>query len=47
MSSIQPSTWCANISRDPKPPPAPEEIRRQLGWATLIPAALKIAPTGN
>lgn len=20
-------------SRDPKPPPSPEEIRRQLGWA--------------
>jgi len=29
-------------SRDPKPPPAPEEIRRQLGWAMLMPADLKI-----
>ncbi|MBD8564792.1 hypothetical protein IFU01_11045 [Oxalobacteraceae sp. CFBP 8763] len=39
--------YLARRSRDPKPPPAPEEIRRQLGWATLIPAALKIAPTRN
>lgn len=39
--------YLARRSRDPKPPPAPEEIRRQLGWAMLIPAALKIAPTGN
>jgi hypothetical protein len=25
-------------SRDPKPPPTPEEIRRQLGWGLLLPA---------
>ena len=24
-------------SRDPKPPPSPEEIRRQLGWGLLLP----------
>ena len=30
-------------SRDPKPPPAPEEIRRQLGWGMLMPADLKMA----
>jgi hypothetical protein len=24
-------------SRDPKPPPTPEEIRRQLGWDLLLP----------
>jgi len=39
--------YLARRSRDPKPPPAPEEIRRQLGWAMLIPTALKIAPTRN
>jgi hypothetical protein len=25
-------------SRDKKPPPTPEEIRRQLGWGMLMPA---------
>ena len=39
--------YLARRSRDPKPPPAPEEIRRQLGWAMLIPTALKTAPTRN
>lgn len=29
-------------SRDPKPPPSPEEIRRQLGWG-LAPPDFKIA----
>ena len=24
-------------SRDPKPPPTPEEIRRQLGWGLALP----------
>ncbi len=24
--------YLARRSRDPQPPPAPEEIRRQLGW---------------
>ena len=39
--------YLARRSRDPKPPPAPEEIRRQLGWAMLIPTALKIVPNRN
>ena len=39
--------YLARRSRDQKPPPATEEIRRQLGWAMLIPTALKIAPTRN
>jgi len=30
-------------SRDPKPPPTPEEIRRQLGWEMLMPADVKMA----
>ena len=29
-------------SRDPKPPPSPEEIRRQLGWG-LAPSDFKMA----
>lgn len=29
-------------SRDPKPPPTPEEIRRQLGWGLMLPE-LKLA----
>lgn len=29
-------------SRDPKPPPSPEEIRRQLGWG-MVPADFKMA----
>jgi len=28
--------------RDTKPPPTPEEIRRQLGWGMLMPADLKL-----
>lgn len=32
-------------SRDPKPPPAPEEIRRQLGWGMSMPADLKMGTT--
>ena len=24
-------------TRDPKPPPSPEEIRRQLGWGLTFP----------
>jgi len=27
--------YLARRSRDPLPPPAPEEIRRQLGWGIL------------
>jgi len=34
--------YLARRSRDPKPPPSPEEIRRLLGWGVLIPAPLKI-----
>jgi hypothetical protein len=30
-------------SREHKPPPTPEEIRRQLGWEMVMPADLKIA----
>jgi hypothetical protein len=33
-------------ARDPKPPPTPEEIRRQLGWGLLLPD-FKLAPTRN
>lgn len=29
-------------SRDPKPPPTPEEIRRQLGWG-MSPSGFKLA----
>lgn len=29
-------------SRDPKPPPSPEEIRRQLGWG-MAPSELRMA----
>ncbi|WP_167759721.1 hypothetical protein [Massilia horti] len=29
--------------REQKPPPTPEEIRRQLGWELLTPADMKIA----
>lgn len=35
--------YLARRSRDPKPPPAPEEIRRQLGWGIAAPADLKLA----
>jgi len=34
--------YLARRSRDPAPPPAPEEIRRLLGWGTLMPADLKL-----
>ena len=27
--------YLARRSRDPSPPPTPEEIRRQLGWGSL------------
>ena len=27
--------YLARRSRDPMPPPSPEEIRRQLGWGIL------------
>ena len=33
-------------ARDSKPPPTPEEIRRQLGWGLLLPD-FKLAPTRN
>ncbi|MEM8514026.1 hypothetical protein RCH14_003363 [Massilia sp. MP_M2] len=39
--------YLARRSRDRTPPPAPDEIRRQFGWAMLIPAALKGAPTAK
>jgi hypothetical protein len=29
--------------QEQKPPPTPEEIRRQLGWGMLMPADLKMA----
>ncbi len=32
--------------RDPKPPPSPEEIRRQLGWG-MAPAGIKLADSRN
>lgn len=28
---------------DPKPPPSPEEVRRQLGWGMLMPEELKLS----
>jgi hypothetical protein len=33
-------------ARDPKPPPTPEEIRRQLGWGLAF-ADLKLTPSRN
>ena len=35
--------YLARRSRDPMPPPSPEEIRRQLGWGMLLPADLEVA----
>ncbi|MFC5458979.1 hypothetical protein [Massilia niabensis] len=35
--------YLARRSRDPQPPPSPEEIRRQLGWRISPPAELKLA----
>jgi hypothetical protein len=35
--------YLARRTRDPQPPPTPEEIRRQLGWGMLMPADLKLA----
>jgi hypothetical protein len=32
-------------SREQKPPPTPEEIRRQLGWGMLMPSDLKTVPS--
>jgi hypothetical protein len=29
-------------TREQKPPPSPEEIRRELGWGMLSPADLKL-----
>jgi len=34
--------YLARRSRDPQPPPAPEEIRRQLGWEMRMPADVKM-----
>jgi hypothetical protein len=31
-------------ARDPKPPPTPEEIRRQLGWGLML-SDFKLAPS--
>ena len=33
-------------ARDPKPPPTPEEIRRQLGWGLML-TDFKLAPSRN
>jgi hypothetical protein len=33
-------------ARDPKPPPTPEEIRRELGWGMMLPE-LKLANSRN
>jgi hypothetical protein len=30
-------------AREQKPPPSPEEIRRQLGWGMLMASSLKLA----
>jgi hypothetical protein len=30
-------------AREQKPPPSPEEIRRQLGWGMLMASNLKLA----
>ena len=35
--------YLARRSRDPQPPPSPEEIRRQLGWGVSAPADLELA----
>jgi len=37
--------YLAQRLRDRRPPPAPEEIRRRLGWMMLFPE-LKFATTG-
>jgi hypothetical protein len=34
-------------SRESTPPPAPEEIRRLLGWGVPMPAAIKVRATRN
>jgi hypothetical protein len=50
MNSIQHPTkqlvraYLERRSRDPKPPPSPEEIRRQLGWG-MTPSECKFAST--
>lgn len=31
-------------ARDPKPPPSPEEIRRELGWGLRLPG-FKLVPS--
>jgi hypothetical protein len=38
--------YLARRARDSKPPPTPEEIRRQLGWGLLLPD-FKLAPSRN
>jgi hypothetical protein len=42
-SKQQVRAYLARRSRDPAPPPALEEIRRQLGWGILMPAEFKMA----
>ena len=41
--------WLSRRLHDLKPPPAPEEIRRQLGWGLLLiePGALLQVKVGN
>jgi hypothetical protein len=38
--------YLAQRLRERRPPPAPEEIRRRLGWVMLLPE-LKFANTGS
>jgi hypothetical protein len=38
--------YLARRARDSKPPPTPEEIRRQLGWGMLM-ADFKVVTTRN
>ena len=35
--------YLARRSRDPQPPPTPEEIRRQLGWGMSLQSDVKMA----
>lgn len=39
--------YLARRARDSAPPPAPEEIRRLLGWGMLLPATLRIGAKRN
>jgi hypothetical protein len=43
-SKHQVRAYLERRSRDPKPPPTPEEIRRQLGWGMSLPE-FKLAPS--